>query len=106
MHDSAPDGNDGAPRQAELPLAFPELSGDLPLLPARMVNEYEYCPRPWNGCRANGSTRRTGWKADTSRKVDAIEVCRRWRLCKHLLRARRGDFLLAFEVSRTGRIRR
>ena len=29
----------------ELPLPFPELSGDLPLLPARMVNEYEYCPR-------------------------------------------------------------
>lgn len=33
------------PVQAELPLPFPELSGDLPLLPARMVNEYEYCPR-------------------------------------------------------------
>lgn len=31
--------------QKELPLPFPELSGDLPLLPARMVNEYEYCPR-------------------------------------------------------------
>ncbi len=31
--------------QAELPLPFPELSGDMPLLPARMVNEYEYCPR-------------------------------------------------------------
>jgi len=31
--------------QAELPLPFPELSGDLPLLPVRMVNEYEYCPR-------------------------------------------------------------
>jgi len=31
--------------QRELPLPFPELSGDLPLLPARMVNEYEYCPR-------------------------------------------------------------
>lgn len=32
-------------RQRELPLPFPELSGDLPLLPARMINEYEYCPR-------------------------------------------------------------
>ena len=32
-------------RQPELPLPFPELSGDLPLLPARMVNEYQYCPR-------------------------------------------------------------
>lgn len=32
-------------RQGELPLPFPELSGDMPLLPARMVNEYEYCPR-------------------------------------------------------------
>lgn len=31
--------------QGELPLPFPELSGDMPLLPARMVNEYEYCPR-------------------------------------------------------------
>jgi CRISPR-associated protein Cas1 len=31
--------------QRELPLPFPELSGDLPLLPARMVNEYQYCPR-------------------------------------------------------------
>lgn len=31
--------------QAELPLPFPELSRDMPLLPARMVNEYEYCPR-------------------------------------------------------------
>jgi len=31
--------------QQELPLPFPDLSGDLPLLPARMVNEYEYCPR-------------------------------------------------------------
>ncbi len=33
------------PEQKDLPLPFPELSGDLPLLPARMVNEYEYCPR-------------------------------------------------------------
>lgn len=31
--------------QPELPLPFPELTGDLPLMPARMVNEYEYCPR-------------------------------------------------------------
>jgi len=29
----------------ELPLPFPELSGDMPLLPARMVNEYQHCPR-------------------------------------------------------------
>ncbi len=33
------------PAQKDLPLPFPELSGDLPLLPARMVNEYQYCPR-------------------------------------------------------------
>ena len=32
-------------RQAELPLPFPELATDLPLLPARMLNEYQYCPR-------------------------------------------------------------
>ncbi len=31
--------------QKELPLPFPETIGDLPLLPARMVNEYQYCPR-------------------------------------------------------------
>ncbi len=35
--------------QQELPLPFPEFSGDLPLLPARMVNEYEYCP-PYHTC--------------------------------------------------------
>ena len=33
------------PIQSELPLPFPELSGDLPLLPARMINEFQYCPR-------------------------------------------------------------
>lgn len=32
-------------QQGELPLPFPELTGDMPLLPARMVNEYQYCPR-------------------------------------------------------------
>jgi CRISPR-associated endonuclease Cas1/CRISPR-associated protein Cas4 len=34
-----------APTQHELPLPFPELTGDQPLLPARMINEYVYCPR-------------------------------------------------------------
>jgi len=34
-----------APTQEDLPLPFPEFTGDLPLLPARMVNEYQYCPR-------------------------------------------------------------
>jgi CRISPR-associated endonuclease Cas1/CRISPR-associated protein Cas4 len=33
------------PVQRELSLPFPELSGDSPLLPARMINEYQYCPR-------------------------------------------------------------
>jgi len=33
------------PVQAELSLPFPDLARDLPLLPARMVNEYVYCPR-------------------------------------------------------------
>lgn len=37
--------SDQTPTQPELPLPFPELAGDLPLLPARMVNEYQYCPR-------------------------------------------------------------
>jgi len=31
--------------QVELPLPCPSLPGDLPLLPARMINEYQYCPR-------------------------------------------------------------
>lgn len=31
--------------QRELPLAFPELSPEAPLIPLRMVNEYVYCPR-------------------------------------------------------------
>jgi CRISPR-associated protein Cas4 len=31
--------------QPELPLPFPELARDLPLLPARMLNEHQYCPR-------------------------------------------------------------
>lgn len=37
--------SDGPATQSELPLPFPDLSGDQPLLPARMVNEYQYCPR-------------------------------------------------------------
>jgi CRISPR-associated endonuclease Cas1/CRISPR-associated protein Cas4 len=37
--------DDQVPIQLELPLPFPELSGDMPLLPARMINEYQYCPR-------------------------------------------------------------
>lgn len=32
-------------QQHELPLPFPELTGDQPHLPARMINEYVYCPR-------------------------------------------------------------
>lgn len=32
-------------KQPELPLPFPELASDLPLLPVRMLNEYQYCPR-------------------------------------------------------------
>ncbi|HZP93895.1 MAG TPA: CRISPR-associated protein Cas4, partial [Burkholderiales bacterium] len=31
--------------QKELSLPFPEFSGDLPLLPVRMLNEFQYCPR-------------------------------------------------------------
>jgi CRISPR-associated protein Cas1 len=34
-----------SPHQPELTLPFPELSSDQPLLPARMVNEFQYCPR-------------------------------------------------------------
>ena len=37
--------DDEAQNQPELPLPFPELAGDLPLLPARMLNEHQYCPR-------------------------------------------------------------
>ncbi len=32
-------------QQSELALPFPELAGDMPLLPARMLNEFQYCPR-------------------------------------------------------------
>lgn len=31
--------------QPELPMPFPAQTSDMPLLPARMVNEYQYCPR-------------------------------------------------------------
>lgn len=31
--------------QRELPLAFPDLSTEAPLIPVRMVNEFVYCPR-------------------------------------------------------------
>ena len=31
--------------QRELPLSFPELSPEAPVIPARVVNEYQYCPR-------------------------------------------------------------
>ncbi len=41
----APEEENHAPAQAELALPFPELSGDQPLMPVRMVNEYQYCPR-------------------------------------------------------------
>jgi len=37
--------DDPSPAQPDLPLPVPELTGDMPLLPARMVNEYQYCPR-------------------------------------------------------------
>ncbi len=42
------DGQDAHPQpelQRELPLAFPEISPEAPLIPVRMVNEYVYCPR-------------------------------------------------------------
>ncbi len=32
-------------QQPDLPLPFPDLAQDMPLLPARMVNEYQYCAR-------------------------------------------------------------
>lgn len=33
------------PQQGELELPFPELGGDQPLIPVRMLNEHVYCPR-------------------------------------------------------------
>ena len=33
------------PEQRELPLFFPELSPERPLIPVHMVNEFVYCPR-------------------------------------------------------------
>ena len=32
-------------QQLDLELPFPEMTRDVPLLPARMINEYAYCPR-------------------------------------------------------------
>lgn len=43
--DGQPDPLPSAITQPDLCLPFPELSGDQPLIPARMVNEYQYCPR-------------------------------------------------------------
>lgn len=43
-----PDGDEGtpsSPQQPSLPLGAPPLPPGAPLLPARMVNEYVYCPR-------------------------------------------------------------
>ena len=39
------DGDEAAPVQPSLPLDAPPLAPGVPLLPARMVNEYVYCPR-------------------------------------------------------------
>ena len=36
---------DSIPQQGELELPFPEMVRDVPLLPARMINEFCYCPR-------------------------------------------------------------
>jgi len=33
------------PKQGDLQLPFPELGGDQPLIPVRMLNEHVYCPR-------------------------------------------------------------
>lgn len=38
------DDPDKPPEQPELRLPFPEFTGDMPLLPARMVNEYAVTP--------------------------------------------------------------
>lgn len=38
-------------RQDELELPFPELSGDLPPIPVRMLNEHVYCPRLAYTCK-------------------------------------------------------
>ncbi len=37
------------PSQPDLPLPFPDLAGDMPLLPARMVNEYLIVDRLFRG---------------------------------------------------------
>jgi len=41
----APYAANPMPEQRELPLSFPELAPDAPLIPVRMVNEFVYCPR-------------------------------------------------------------
>jgi len=75
-----------SPQQPELSLPFPELAQDLPLLPARMVNEYQYCPRlaylewvqgEWadsadtvEGRRAHRRTDRRGGELPPAEEVD------------------------------------
>jgi len=58
-------------QQRDLPLPCPDLSANLPLLPARMVNEFQYCPRlaylEWVQCE---------W-ADSSDTVEGRHVHRR-----------------------------
>jgi len=44
VHQDLP-SQDHPPEQTKFPLPFPELNRDLPLLLARMVNKYKYCPR-------------------------------------------------------------
>jgi hypothetical protein len=58
--------SDQAPAQSELPLPFPVLSGDPPLLPARMVNSTNIArSHTWNGFRASGRNRLTRLKVVT-----------------------------------------
>ena len=45
MQEPSSEPKPSAATQPELPLPFPDLARDLPLLPARMLNEYQYCPR-------------------------------------------------------------
>lgn len=73
MKDNAtqPDDADDTPGQACLPLDAPPLPEGVPLLPARMINEYVYCPRLAYLEWVQGE-----W-ADTADTVDGRRVHRR-----------------------------
>ena len=61
------------PQQTELPLEAPPLPEDAPFLPARMVNEYVYCPRLAKKAETITITEEDG-PTTTARLIDVSQV--------------------------------